>query len=114
MRCEQYKGIEEPLVRDQAVLLLKKDARGRSAVEREQGKEGHRKGLWHMVIVKSLWRAPSPPLPIWLFFSPAPSAPLFCVCFVDHVSRTPPPPPPPPPPARGKRWEGVLGRAGSA
>ena len=31
--------------------------RGGSAVERELGKEGHRKGLWHMVIVKPLWRA---------------------------------------------------------
>ena len=57
MRCEQYKGIEEPLVRDQDVPLLKKGARGRSAVERELGKEGHRKGLWHRVIVKPLWRA---------------------------------------------------------
>ena len=57
MRCEQYKGIEEPLVRDQEVPLLKKSARGRSAVERELGKEGHRKGLCHMVIVKPLWRA---------------------------------------------------------
>ena len=57
MRCEQYKGIEELLVRDQDVPLLKKGARGRRAVERELGKEGHRKGLWHMVIVKSLWRA---------------------------------------------------------
>ena len=57
MRCEQYKGIEGPLVWDQDVPLLKKDARGRSAVERELGKEGHRKGLWHMVIVKPLWRA---------------------------------------------------------
>ena len=56
-RCEQYKGIKEPLVRDQGVLLLKKGARGRSAVERELGKEGQRKGLWHMVIVKPLWRA---------------------------------------------------------
>ena len=35
MRCAQYKGIEEPLVRDQDVPLLKKGARGRSAVERE-------------------------------------------------------------------------------
>ena len=34
MRCEQYAGIEEPLVRDQDVPLLKKGARGRSAVER--------------------------------------------------------------------------------
>ena len=57
MPCEQYKGIQEPLVRDQDVPLLKKGARGRSAMERELGKEGHRKGLWHMVIVKSLWRA---------------------------------------------------------
>ena len=43
MRCEQYKGIEEPLVRDQDVLLLTKGARGRFAVGRELGKEGHRK-----------------------------------------------------------------------
>ena len=43
MRCEQYKGIEEALVWDQDVPLLKKGARGRSAVERELGKEGHRK-----------------------------------------------------------------------
>ena len=57
MRCEQYKGIEEPLVRDQDVPFLKKGARGRSAVERELEKEGHRKGLWHMMIVKPLWRA---------------------------------------------------------
>ena len=57
MPCEQYKGIEEPPVRDQDVRLLKKGARGRSAVERELGKEGHRKGLWHGVIVKPLWQA---------------------------------------------------------
>ena len=57
MRCEQYKGIEEPLVQDQDIPLLKKGERGRSAMEWELGKEGHRKGLWHMVIVKSLWRA---------------------------------------------------------
>ena len=57
MQCEEYKGIEEPLVRDRDVLLLRKGAEGRSAVERELEKEGHRKGLWHMVIVKSLWRA---------------------------------------------------------
>ena len=62
MRCEQYKGIEEPLVRDQDILLLMKGARGRSAVERELGKEGHRKGLWHMVIVKSLWQALQEPM----------------------------------------------------
>ena len=57
MRCAQYKGIEEPMVRDQDVLLLKKGARGRSAVERELGKEGHCRGLWHMMIGKLLWRA---------------------------------------------------------
>ena len=45
MRCAQYKGIDLALVRDQDVPLLKKGARGRSAVERELGKEGHRKGL---------------------------------------------------------------------
>ena len=57
MRCEQYEEIEEPLVHDQDVPLPKKGARGRSAMEGELGKEGHQKGLWHMVIVKSLWRA---------------------------------------------------------
>ena len=57
MRCEQYKGIEEPLVRDQDIPPLKKGERGRRAMERELGKEGHRKGFWHMVIVKSLWWA---------------------------------------------------------
>ena len=57
MQSEKYKGIKEPLVRDQDVPLLKKGARGRCAVERELEKEGHRKGLWHMVIVKSPWRA---------------------------------------------------------
>ena len=56
MRCERYKGIEEPLVRDQDVPLLKKGEKGRGAIERELGKEGHRKRWWHMVIVKSLWR----------------------------------------------------------
>ena len=52
MRCEQYKGIGELLVRDQDIPPLKKGERGRKAMERELGKEGHRKGLWHMVIVK--------------------------------------------------------------
>ena len=56
MRCERDEGIEEPLVRDQDVPLLKKGEKGRRAMERELGKEGHRKGLWHMVIVKSLPR----------------------------------------------------------
>ena len=56
MRCERYKGIEVPLVRDQDILLLEKGEKGRGAMERELGKEGHCKGLWHMVIVKSLCR----------------------------------------------------------
>ena len=56
MGCERYKGIVEPLVRDQDVPLLQKGGKGRRAMERVLGKEGHRKGLWHMVIVKSLWR----------------------------------------------------------
>ena len=56
MRCERYKGIEEPLVWDQDIALLKKGEKGRGAVKRELGKEAHRKGLWHMVIMKSLWR----------------------------------------------------------
>ena len=48
MRCAQYKGIEEPLVRDQDVLLLKKDAGGRSALERELVKKGTARdfGTW--------------------------------------------------------------------
>ena len=53
----KYKGIEEPLVRDQDIPLLKKGEKSRRAIERELGKEGHRKGLWHMVIVKLPWRA---------------------------------------------------------
>ena len=57
LRCEQYKGIKEPLVQDQDISLLKIGERGRSAMQRELGKEGHRKGSWHMVIVRSLWRA---------------------------------------------------------
>ena len=56
MRCAQYKGTEEPLVRDQGIPLLRKGERCRRAIERELGKEGHCKELWHMVIVKSLWR----------------------------------------------------------
>ena len=55
MRCERYMGMEKPLVRDQDIPLLKKGEKGRSAMERGLGKEGHRKGLWHMVILKSLW-----------------------------------------------------------
>ena len=56
MRCEQYKVIEELLVWDQDTLLPKKVEKVRRAMERELGKEGHRKGLWHMVSVKLLWR----------------------------------------------------------
>ena len=56
MRCERYMEIEEPLVMDQDIPLLRKGEKGRRGMERELGKEGHRKGLWHMVIVKSLWR----------------------------------------------------------
>ena len=40
MRYEQYKGIEEPPVRDQDVPLLKKGERGRRAMESELGTEG--------------------------------------------------------------------------
>ena len=35
MRYEQYKGTEEPQVRDQDIPLLKKGERGRRARERE-------------------------------------------------------------------------------
>ena len=56
MWCEQYMGIEEPLVRDEDIPLLKKGEKGRRAMGRGLGKEGHRKGSWHMVIEKSLWR----------------------------------------------------------
>ena len=56
MRCERYRVMEGLMVRDQNIPLLKKGAKGRRQMERELGKEGHRKGLWHMVIVKSLWR----------------------------------------------------------
>ena len=56
MRCERYRGMEGPLVRDEDIPLLKKGEKGRREMERELGKEGHRKGLWHMVILKSLWR----------------------------------------------------------
>ena len=57
MRCEQYKGIEKLLVWDHDIPLFKKGERGRSAMERELGKEGHQNGLWHMMIVKLLWQA---------------------------------------------------------
>ena len=56
MRCERYKAMDGPLVRDQDILLLKKGEKGRREMERELGKEGYRKGLWHMVIVRLLWR----------------------------------------------------------
>ena len=43
-------------MRDQDIPLLKKGEKGRREMERGLGKEGHHKALWHMVIVKSLWR----------------------------------------------------------
>ena len=55
MRCDRYRGMTDPFVRDQDIPLLKKGEKGRREMERKLGKEGHRKGLWHMVIVKSLW-----------------------------------------------------------
>ena len=54
MQCEQYREIDGPMVRDQDVPLLKKGAKGRREMERKLGKEAHRKGLWHIVIVKLL------------------------------------------------------------
>ena len=42
MRCERYKGIEEPLVRDQDIPLLKKGEKGRR--ERWRGSSG-KKGI---------------------------------------------------------------------
>ena len=56
MRCERYKGMDGPLVRDQDLPPLNKGERGRREMEREFGKEGHCKGWWHMVNLKSLWR----------------------------------------------------------
>ena len=56
MRCVRYWGMEGPLVRIEGIPLLKKGEKGRREMEREPEKEGHRKGVWHMVIVKSLWR----------------------------------------------------------
>ena len=54
MRCEQYKETDGPLVRDQDIPLLKKGERGQREMEKELRKAGHREGLWHIVIVKSL------------------------------------------------------------
>ena len=56
MGCVRYWGREGPLVRIEDIPLLKKGEKGSREMEREPGKEGHRKGVWHMVIVKSLWR----------------------------------------------------------
>ena len=55
MQCERLRGMEGLLVRDQDIPLLKKGDKGRREMERELGKEGQCKGLWHMVILKSLW-----------------------------------------------------------
>ena len=56
MRCERNRGMEGPLVTDQDIRLIKKGEKGRRKMERDLEKEGHRKGLWDMVMVKSLWR----------------------------------------------------------
>ena len=56
MRCELYKEMDGPLVRDQDIPLLKKGEKGRRDMERKLGREEYRKGLWHMVMVKSLWK----------------------------------------------------------
>ena len=42
-------------MRDQDISLLKKGAKERREMEKELGKEGQRKELGHMVIVKLLW-----------------------------------------------------------
>ena len=55
MQCDQYREIDRLMVRDQDLPLLRRGAKGRREVEREIGREGHRKGMLHMVIVKSLW-----------------------------------------------------------
>ena len=54
MRCERYWGMGGPLVRDQDISLLRKGEEDRREMESELGKEGYRKGLSHMVIVKWL------------------------------------------------------------
>ena len=56
MQSEQYREIDGPMVRDPDITLLKKGAKGSREMERELAKEGHAKGLWELVIVKSLWR----------------------------------------------------------
>ena len=43
-------------MRDQHIRLIKKGDKGRREMVRELGKEGHRKGMRHMMIVKSLSR----------------------------------------------------------
>ena len=55
MQCEQYREIDRLIVRDQDIPLLTKGEKGRREVQRELGREGHRKGLRHMVVVKYLW-----------------------------------------------------------
>ena len=55
-RCERYKAMDGPLARDQDIPQLRKREKGRREMGRELGEGGHRKGLWHTVIVKSLWR----------------------------------------------------------
>ena len=41
-------------MRDRDILLLKKGAKGRREMGRGLTKEGHGKGLWHMLIAKLL------------------------------------------------------------
>ena len=55
LQCEEYRGMDGPVVRVQDIRLLKKDAKGTREMERELGKEGHRKQLRQMVIGKLLW-----------------------------------------------------------
>ena len=54
MQYKQYKEIDGLLVRDQDTPVLKKGEKGRREMKRELRREGHNKGLRHMVIRKSL------------------------------------------------------------
>ena len=55
LQCERYRQIDGPMVRDSDILMVKKGAQGGRGMESKLGKEGHRKGLWHMVFVGFLW-----------------------------------------------------------
>ena len=54
MQCEQCKEKDRPMVRDQNMQLLRNGANVGGEMDRDLGKGGDCKGLWHMVIVKSL------------------------------------------------------------